>query len=59
MVELMNADEAIVTSSSALCMRVESIDGIPVGGRDQERLKLLQAAYWEKFQRETGGAARR
>ena len=59
MVELMNADEAIVTSSSALCMRVESVDGIPVGGRDQERLKLLQAAYWEKFQRETGGAARR
>ena len=59
MVELMNADEAIVTSSSALCMRVESIDGIPVGGRDQERLKLLQDAYWEKFQRETGGAARR
>ena len=59
MVELMNAGEAIVTSSSALCMRVESIDGIPVGGRDQERLKLLQAAYWEKFQRETGGAARR
>ena len=59
MVELMNADEAIVTSSSALCMRVESIDGILVGGRDQERLKLLQAAYWEKFQRETGGAARR
>ena len=59
MVELMNADEAIVTSSSALCMRVESIDGIPVGGRDQERLKLLQAAYWEKFQRETGGAVRR
>lgn len=59
MVELMNADEAVVTSSSALCMRVESIDGIPVGGRDQERLKLLQASYWEKFQRETGGAARR
>ena len=59
MVELMNADEAIVTSSSALCMRVESIDGIPVGGRDQERLKLLQAAYWEKFQRETGRTARR
>ena len=59
LVELRNADEAIVTSSSALCMRVESIDGIPVGGRDQERLKLLQAAYWEKFQRETGGAARR
>ena len=53
MVELMNADEAIVTSSSALCMRVESIDGIPVGGKDPQRLKLLQNAYWAKFQRET------
>lgn len=53
MVELMNADEAIVTSSSALCMRVESIDRIPVGGKDPERLKLLQESYLEKFQRET------
>ena len=53
MVELMNADEAIVTSSSALCIRVESIDGIPVGGRDSRRLKLLQNAYLDKFRRET------
>jgi D-alanine transaminase len=53
MVELMNADEAIVTSSSALCMSVESIDGIPVGGKDRTHLKQLQQAYLEKFQRET------
>ena len=54
MVELMNADEIIVTSSSALCMKVESIDSIPVGGKDPERLKLLQDAYLAKFKRETG-----
>lgn len=54
MVELMNADEIIVTSSSALCMKVESIDSIPVGGKDPKRLKLLQDAYLAKFQRETG-----
>ena len=54
MVELMNADEIIVTSSSALCMKVESIDSIPVGGKDPERLKLLQDAYLAKFQQETG-----
>ena len=54
LVELMNADEIIVTSSSALCMKVESIDSIPVGGKDPERLKLLQDAYLAKFQRETG-----
>ena len=53
MVELMNADEIIVTSSSALCMKVESIDRIPVGGKDPQRLKLLQDAYLAKFQRET------
>ena len=55
MVELMNADEIIVTSSSALCMQVESIDHIPVGVKDQTRLKILQNAYLEKFQRETAG----
>ena len=53
MVELMNADEVIVTSSSALCMKAESIDGIPVGGKDPERLHWLQHAYLEKFRRET------
>ena len=55
MVELMNADEIIVTSSSALCMKVESIDGIPVGGKDPQRIQLLQDAYLAKFQRETAG----
>ena len=49
----LNADELLVTSSSALCMKAESIDGIPVGGKDPQRLKLLQNAYLEKFQRET------
>ena len=53
MVELMNADEVIVTSSSALCIPVCSIDGIPVGGKAPELLKLLQNAYLEKFDRET------
>ena len=53
MVELMNADEVIVTSSSALCMKAESIDGIPVGGKDPTRLKLLQEAYLAKFHAET------
>jgi len=53
MVELMNADEIIVSSSSALLLGVESIDGIPVGGKDARRLRLLQDAYREKFARET------
>ena len=52
-VEGLNADEIMVTSSSALCMKVASIDGIPVGGKDQKNLKILQDAYLAKFQRET------
>lgn len=53
MVELMNADEAIVSSSSAMLKQVESIDGIPVGGRDTQRLRMLQEVYLAKFERET------
>ena len=53
MVELMNADEVIVTSSSALCVKAASIDRIPVGGKDPQRLQALQNAYLEKFNRET------
>ena len=53
MVELMNADEIMVTSSSALCIRVSHIDNIPVGGKDPERIKLLQDSYWNKFVTET------
>lgn len=53
--ELMNADEVIVTSTSAFCMRVESIDHIPVGGKDPVRMKQLQKAFWEKFQHDTQG----
>ena len=55
MVELMNADEVIVTSTSSLCMRVESVDNIPVGGKDPARLKELQKAFWEKFLHDTQG----
>ncbi len=53
MAELMNADEIIVTASSAMCMRVKSVDGIPVGMKDPEHMKLLQDAMIEEFLRET------
>lgn len=52
-VELMNADEVIVTSTSAYCMRVENVDHIPVGGKDPVRIKQLQKAFWDKFLRDT------
>ncbi|MBQ9132740.1 MAG: aminotransferase class IV [Clostridia bacterium] len=40
--ELKEADEVIITSASALCMRVLELDGAPVGGRDTDRIRLLQ-----------------
>ncbi len=53
MVELMNADEILVTSSGALCSPVCEVDGIPVGGKDPDTLAVLQKAYADKFLRET------
>ena len=53
MVELMNADEIIVSSSGTLCAPVGEIDGIPVGGKDPENLDKLQKAYEHKFLVET------
>ncbi len=47
--ELMNAEEVLVSSSSQLCMAVESVDGQPVGGKQPELLKTLQQALLEEF----------
>ena len=47
--ELMNAEEVIVTSSSQLCMLVESVDGKPVGGKQQEMVGRLQQALLDEF----------
>ena len=40
--ELMQADEILITSASALCMRVIEIDGTPVGGKAAYTVKQLQ-----------------
>ncbi len=53
MVELMNADEIIISSSGTLCAPVGEIDGIPVGGKDPKNLDILQKAYEHKFMVET------
>ena len=51
--ELFDADEILVTSASALCMRVLEIDGRSVGGRDGETVKKLQDALLDDFLRNT------
>ena len=51
--ELRAADEVIISSSGDLCIRARTLDGRPVGGRDEKTLRILQAAYTEKYLRET------
>lgn len=47
--ELMNADEVLVTSSTALIRVADSVNGIPVGGKDQETLMTLYDAYLDYY----------
>ena len=51
--ELSDADEVLITSASALCMRVVEIDRRSVGGRDGETVKKLQDALLEDFLKNT------
>ncbi len=51
--ELMEADEVIVTSASALCMRVMTVDGRPVGGKASYTVKQLQDALLRDYLEKT------
>lgn len=51
--EMMQADEVLITSASALCVRVSEVDGRAVGGRDGETVKQLQDALWQDFMEKT------
>lgn len=47
--EMMDADEILITSASALCMRVVEVDGTPVGGKAAYTVKQLQDALLKDF----------
>ena len=47
--QLMDADEVLVTSSTALIRVADSVDGIPVGGKDSETLMTLVNAYQKLY----------
>ncbi|MDO5423093.1 MAG: aminotransferase class IV [Eubacteriales bacterium] len=49
MKELMEADEVIVHSSGTFAVGVESVDGVPVGGKAPELLKKIQDALTAEF----------
>lgn len=52
--ELMNADEVIISSSGTLCNRIVKIDGIPVGGKDEESFIKLRKAAWDELKEYCG-----
>ena len=51
--ELAEADEVILTSASALCMRIVEVDGKSVGQKDPHLLKTLQDYLLADFMTET------
>ena len=52
--ELHDADEVIVTSSSALCLFANELDGKPVGGRDPQSLRTLQEITYREYREYCG-----
>ena len=50
---MMEADEVLVTSSSKLIVPACEIDGIKVGGKAPNIVKLLQDEYYKKVDLET------
>ncbi|MDO4325267.1 MAG: D-amino acid aminotransferase [bacterium] len=51
--ELMEADEILVSSTTKFCSSVSEVDGIAVGGKAPELMKLLQDCYVQKYLSET------
>ncbi len=47
--ELAAADEILLTSASALCMRIVELDGKPIGGKAPDTVKALQDALLKDF----------
>ena len=47
--DLMNADEVLLTSASALCMRIIEVDGVAVGGKAAYTVKQLQDILLKDF----------
>lgn len=47
--DLMEADEILVTSSSNFCLRVDHVDGKPVGGKAPELYEKIRKAVVDEF----------
>ncbi len=54
MQEVWDADEVLVCSTTKLCAQVDTIDGKPVGMKDEALFHKLQDAYFHKVEDECG-----
>lgn len=54
LLELMEADEIIVTSSSNFCLHADAVNGTPVGGKDPVTLKKIQDEVIKEYLTYTG-----
>ena len=53
LVDLMNADEVIMSASGWIYTIITEIDGIPVGGKAPELAKKLRDAVYNEFEEYT------
>ncbi len=51
--EMMNADEIMISSAGSFCIAAYEIDGVPVGGKAPQLLKMLQDAAQSDYIAET------
>jgi len=51
--DLINADEIITSSSTALCLRASCVDGVPCGMKDERRFTTLRDAVINEYLTET------
>ena len=51
--DLMNADEAMISSAGSLCLASDEIDGKPVGGKASQILKSIQDEVLREFMEQT------
>ncbi len=51
--DMKEADEVLITSASALCVRVLELDGAPIGGKQSGLVKTWQDALLQRYLHET------
>lgn len=51
--ELLDADEVLVSSATKLCVSADELNGVPIGGKAPQIVKIIQDSYMEKYINQT------